>query len=434
MVRPRRPLVAGLGAALIGLVPVATARPAVAEPALVPGVIALDGEPGTITAGPDGNMWATLSSSSGDDLVRVTPGGDVTYYDVPGVTALGTLTRRGGSLWATHTDGVVEIPPAAPLTATVHDLMGFTDAQGIDTGPDGNLWAASGDRVFRIPPADPVGGAESFQVAGLAARQVSTSGNRVWVADFGGRALAFAPDGTHVEHVVDGNLQGIVGGTRGQVLYTNPGSDPQSAGRLSLGGAPRVTPLPGTDPSFSAALGRDGAYYVGLFLTREVARITATGQKREFGTFPAPYSPRHVAAGPGGTIWVSLQDPGNEGAIGRLRGVASADTGVNVRVARRAVVTGRAAAVRVACPRSERSGPCRGRVVLRGLTGRSKQLGARSWSARAGRTDVVRVGVPRSLARRVARRGPVRVLARVTVRDRAGNRRTVRVRIWLVPR
>ena len=135
---------------------------------------------------------------------------------------------------------------------------------------------------------------------------------------------AFTTAGVATTFDVGGNPQGIAAGPQGQVLYTNPEGGANHAARLVLGGTPQKTPLPNTDPSFSVAYAPDDAYWVGLFLTRQVARITPAGTLTTYGTFPAPYLPRYVANGPKGTIWLSLQDPGQDGAIGRVTGSETA--------------------------------------------------------------------------------------------------------------
>lgn len=431
MARLRHLLAGTVTLALAGIAPATLAPPAAAAPQVSPDVITLTAEPGPITQGPDGNMWVSLSGSQ-DDLAMITPAGTVTYYDVPGVNGLGSLTPADGRLWATLSTGVLEIPVADPTTATAHAIGGFTDARGIDLGPDGNLWAASGDKVFRIPLDAPTT-ADDFTVPGMGAREVAASADRVWVVDnAGARVLAFEVDGTYVEHAVGGSPQGIAAGPGGQVLYTNPENGAHHAARLALGGAPQKTPLPDTDPSFSVAVGRDGSYWVGLFLTFEVARITPSGQKDELGTFPAPYRPRYLAAGPGGTVWVSLQDPGNPGAIGRVTGLAKPDTTATVRLAsKRVAVSGGKARVRLTWPKAEVNGPCRGRVTLRALSGGKKPLGTRTYAAGRGRTVAVAVPLSRATVGRIGRAG-LRVRAVIVVRDGAGNARTLRTTVRLV--
>jgi hypothetical protein len=215
------------------------------------------------------------------------------------------------------------------------------------------------------------------------------------------------------------------------VLYSNPEAGANHAARLVLGGTPEKTPLPATDPSFSVAFGADGAYWVGLFLTRRIARITTDGTVSDYGTWPAPYLPRFVAAGPGATVWVSLEDPGNDGAIGRVTGLEVDRTAtIKVKGSTARVAKGKAA-VRLQCPQAEISGPCSGKVTLKSLAGKKPRLGKKAYEIKAGKTRAVKVALSGRTLRGIGRQG-LRVLAVVTVKDALGNKTTVKKKIRLV--
>ncbi|WP_205471399.1 hypothetical protein [Nocardioides sp. SYSU D00038] len=407
----------------------APARPV--QPAAKPtlgGPFEVDGEPGKISVGPDGNVWfGVTGNSGGNDLGRITPSGTITYYDL-GSTSVGWLTPGPDkNLWATTATGVARIPTGDPTTVATFTITGFNQPEGIVTGPDKNLWAVGGDTLYRVPPAAPTT-ATPFTVAGMQGKQVTANATHVWVADAAnGKVHAFKTDGTHTSVDVGGNPQGVVAGANGQVLYSNPENANNHVARLTLGRAPQKTALPGTDPSFGVAYGADRAYWVGLFLTRKIARITADGTKTEYGTFPDPYKPRYVTAGAGGTIWASLQDPGSDGAIGRVTGLDVDNRATVTLKSTRVKVKRGKAQLRLKCPASERSGPCSGKVTLKKI-GKPRKHGSKKWSARAGRTVTVKVGLK---GLRVPH-GGVRVLAVIEVKDKAGNRRTIRKKIRLV--
>lgn len=418
-------LVAGAAA---GWPAAAAPAPDVSAKPAVDGTFPVDGSPTRIVAGPDGNVWFGVSGNSGsNDLARITPAGAITYYDL-GAVNVGTLVvGPDKNLWATIDTGVAKIPVADPTTVTAYDITGFAAPGGIAVGPDKSLWAAGGDKMYRVSLANPAG-ATPFSVPGMAAKQVAATASRVWVVDFNGKIHAFKTDGTFTTTTVGGNPQGIAGGPQDQVLYSNPENQANHAARLTVGGTPQKTPLPGTDPSFSVASGADGAYWVGLFLTRKIARITADGMLTEYGTWPAPFRPRYVAAGPGATIWVSLEDPGNDGAIGRVTGLDVDKTAtIKVKGATATVAKGRAA-VRLKCPTAEVSGPCTGSVTLKSLTGKKAKLGKKTYSIRTGKTKAVKV----ALSGVTIGRNGLKVLAVVKVKDAAGNKKTVKKQIRLV--
>lgn len=391
-----------------------------AKPALQ-GVFTTPDEPQQLVAGPDGNMWVSMPASA-TELVRITPAGVRTYYDVV-PNGLGALTVAGGNLWSTTINGLVRIPPGNPAAATVTPNADIPDPRGIALGPDGFLWAASGDRVIRFSPADPAS-AVATTVAGMGAREVAATRTHVWVVDnSGGRLLAFEPDasGSFVTKNVGGSPQGITAGPDGQVLYTNPGTTPQTVGRLTATTNPALTAVPDADPSFSVAYGADGAYWIGLFNERRMLRLTPRGAATRLFTFAAPYRPRHVARGPGGIIWVSLQDPGNDGAVARITGVRDDVVGLALP-GKRVKVEQRRARVRLACPAAELNGPCRGTASLR-VAGRT--VGKRAYAVAPGKAVVVQVRLKRRVVRSIPRGGKRAQLV-VVVRDGAGNARTAK--------
>jgi virginiamycin B lyase len=275
----------------------------------VNGVYDLSGSPAHLTAGPDGNIWATLSGSSlGNDLARITPQGTVTEFNPTDVTSpVGIAAGDDGNLWVTQAGGVAKVPPADPDSATKSAIVAIADPRGITAGPDGNLWAASGDKVLRIPPGDPANPTE-FTIAGLGARGISAGPSLIWVVDFGGgRIISLNTDGTGVTpYTVGGGPQEVAASSGAQVAYGNPGSDPQTIGRITPGGAPLTTPTPPVDP-FGVAFGADGAYWFAQFAAGNLGRLTTAGSYTTLGGLPAASGPRYLTAGPANTLWVGLE-------------------------------------------------------------------------------------------------------------------------------
>lgn len=287
-----------------GLLPAtASAAPA------VNGVFDLSGSPGHLTEGPDGNIWATLSGSGlGNELARITPQGTVTEFDPADVASpVGIATGDDGNLWVTQSGGVAKVPPADPDSATKFAIAAIADPRGITGGPDGNLWTASADKVLRIPPLDPTN-PEEFTVAGMGARGISAGPALIWVADFGGqRIISLKPDGSDVTpYAVGGNPQEVAASNGAQVAYGNPGTDPQTVGRITPGGAPETTPAPLADP-FGVAFGADGAYWFAQFAAHDLGRLTTAGEYTTLAGLPANSGPRYLTAGPANTLWVGLE-------------------------------------------------------------------------------------------------------------------------------
>lgn len=281
------------------------------------------GKPGQITQGPDGNMWAVLTSNH--DLVKIAPDGTATNYDATDILgAVGITAGPDGNLWVTQTGGVAKFSPADPTNATKFPIAAITDARRIVSGPAGHLYTASGDKVIDIDPANPAG-ATNFTVPGMGARGIATgSDGTLWVADFGGqRIVNVKTDGTgQTFYATPGGPQEVGAGPNAQVAFANPGGIPQTIGRISPGGQPQSVNVPGTDP-FGIAFGADDAYWHANFANATVTRMTTDGQTSSL-PMPAASGPRWIAAGPGNTLWVSLE---TSEKVARITGVEKpADT------------------------------------------------------------------------------------------------------------
>jgi streptogramin lyase len=278
---------------------VAIADAATAAP-VVNGEFPVSETPHQLTMGPDANIWVTLDTK----IARITPAGVVTEFDPANVgSPIGITTGPDGNLWVTQNTEVAMIPPANPAGATKFSVGDISSPQGITTGPDGNLWTASADKLIKIPVAAPA--TYSFFTVLTGARGIARGGDgRLWVADFGGGRIArVTTSGSASYFNVGGGPQGVAAGPGTQVAYTNPSNE---VGRITPGGSPLKTTVTGTDP-FGVTLGPDGAYWIALFATNRVARLTSSGGLTTLSGLSAGSGPRYITAGPGNTLWVSLE-------------------------------------------------------------------------------------------------------------------------------
>jgi virginiamycin B lyase len=290
---------AALAFAVLALLPASAA----AEPKL-DGEFPVTKQPRYLTAGPDGNVWVALQ----DRVAKVAPDGTVTEYDPQKVTfPTGIATGPDGNLWVTQSNGVARFSPADPLAAESFQVAAISDPRAIVTGPDGNLWTASGDQVVKIPPGNPTA-FTAYPVTGLSARGIASGGDgSLWVADFGGqRVLSVTTAGATTPYDVGGGVQEVAAGLGNQIAYANPGASPHHVGRIVPGGTPEKTDVGTTDP-FGIAFGPDGAYWFAEFATSSIGRMTVDGQVTRLTGLEPGSGPRYLTAGPGNTLWVSLQ-------------------------------------------------------------------------------------------------------------------------------
>ncbi len=294
--------------------------PAVADPALNGEfTVSAVSSNNQITAGPDGNMWVTLDGVAAD-VARITPAGVVTEFDSANMTTpIGITAGPDGRLWVTQTGGVARFLPDNPVAAEKFAIPALADARGITVGPDGNLWTASVDKVLKIAPVDPANPTviAGTGITGARAITAGTDGN-LWVADFGSEAVyRVTTAGVATKFPAGGGTQGVAAGANGQVAFTQQGTPPYTIGRITT--AVETTPVPGTDP-FGITYGADGAYWAAQFATNSLARVTATGALTTLA-LPAGSGPRQIAAGPGDTLWVTLDTAEK---VARVSGVTPA--------------------------------------------------------------------------------------------------------------
>jgi hypothetical protein len=282
--------------------PIAVAAPAVSREFDVPG------QPGQLALGPDGSTWVVLSSGDAD-IARITPDGTVTpYRDARLSGAIGISGGPDGRVWITRNGEIVHFSPADPTgTDVAVPIATLSDPRRITS--DGTaLWTASGDQLYRIATDGTV---TPTRVADMVARGTTVGGDgRIWIADGGrdGRVTAVDPSGAEPPAFfpISGPPQEVAAGPGTQIAYTYQLNNPHEIGRITPPGAAQPTPVPGTDP-FGIARGLDDAYWIANFTGHDLTRMTADGTITRLGGFTPLSGPRWIAAGAGGTLWVSLE-------------------------------------------------------------------------------------------------------------------------------
>lgn len=308
-------------AALAALVALLAAASAVAAPAVsgefdVPGL----GSNNKLVQGPDGNMWVT-TGGGGKDVAKITPEGKVEEFAIEAVTPAGIAVGPEGRLWVGRNGGLVSFLPADPTgTKQVHNIALIGNQPSVVLGSDNNLWVVGEGKetVVRVPPANPVLGATAFPVAGLSGpKDIDAAGALVVIAGFEHIFAVNAAGAVVGDQKVSGQAQGVGGNPNGQYAFTQPVNTPKEIGLLAPGVAPIVRSAEGTDP-FGITLGADGAYWSPEFISDGLSRITADGTVSGLKGFAKSSAPRQIAAGPGNTLWVTLEMTKKVGRVSGL--------------------------------------------------------------------------------------------------------------------
>ncbi len=272
-----------------------------------------------LVEGPDGNIWVA-TGGGGKDVAKITPAGQVEEFEVEAVTPKGIAVGPEGRIWVGRNGGLVSFLPADPPgTKQVFNIAAIGDNPSLALGPDGNLWAVGENKeeVVRVPPANPAG-ATPFSVPGLqTAKDIDAAGSLVVIAGFE-HVFALSTAGAVVgDHKTGGQVQGVGGNPNGQYAFTQPGTAPKETGLLAPTAAPLIVSAEGSDP-FGIALGSDGAYWSPDFISDGVMRLTAAGQMTTLTGFAKDSAPRQIAAGPGNTLWVTLEMTKRVGRVSGL--------------------------------------------------------------------------------------------------------------------
>lgn len=299
-----------------------TAAPAAAAPAVTGSFPTpdFDGSNAKIAAGPDGNMWLPVNEG-GNDVVRIGPDGTVTPFKLgPEIeNALGIAAGPEGRMWVTATNKVGSFLPEDPEgTIKVDTVLSITSNSPIVAGPDGQMWAAASEAIVHFSPVHPVK-AESFPVAGLQPKDIDVAGSLLVVADSGApRIVTMTTSGTQQDYTIghfndvlklqEGSSQGVAGAPGGQIAFSQPGASPDEVGLITPPN-PAQSFERDNDP-FGVALGSDGAYWIPLSAGEAVQRLTPDGTSTLLTGLPAKFFPRQIAAGPGNTMWVTMEIPG----------------------------------------------------------------------------------------------------------------------------
>ena len=229
-------------------------------------------DPGSLTAGPDGNLW--FADYGGDAIGRITPKGVITEFPTPGSSINPTAITAGpdGNLWFTAISQIGNITTKGVVTDfSLNNGYGFP--QGITTGPDGNLWFAEydsfGSAIGRITPKGVI---TDFPIPNVTYPDGTTwpvnpaeitagpDGN-LWFTSDQSLIGQITTSGDVTEYVPLNSSSfgcciapaGISAEPDGNIWFADYG--PSKVGYLSLGGNPTPTPTSTPCPSGSAMQG-----------------------------------------------------------------------------------------------------------------------------------------------------------------------------------
>lgn len=245
----------------------------------------LTGGVGSITDGPDKNLW--IMKSLAGKIGKMTTSGVVTEFSLPSGTesyAYGVDSRittgSDGNLWFTR-PGLNKVGKATPSgSITEYSPPTGSEPTGIIAGPDGKAW-------FTDTKTGKIG-------------KITSSGI---ITEY---SLPAGSGPTSITAGPDGNLWFTAYGPNRIGKITTEGVVTEYSYPLAFEGNPsNITTGPGDNLWFMT--GTPGRSQIG--------EITTSGTVTEY-TIPSSFHPYHIAEGPDKNLWVTDSEP--EGKIGKL--------------------------------------------------------------------------------------------------------------------
>lgn len=259
---------------------------------------------GSLTAGPDGNVWFSAANFEGEGPVvgKVSPAGELTEYEAPN-GAGSIVAGSDGNLWFVESNGIARITPAGQITSFP---IAAGDPRALTAGPDGNVWFVSAKPAAGF--VTPAGAVTTFPLTAAGAPSALTAGTDgdLWFTEPKvariGRVTA---SGQEAEFRLPASSKpnSIALGTDGNLWFSD-GSAPR-VGRITPAGQVTFFPVPTLEPTDEVLAGTGGVIW--FTAGNEIGKISTAGKVAWPGCFTAgcQYPPAAMTIGPDGKLWIA---------------------------------------------------------------------------------------------------------------------------------
>lgn len=286
-----------------------------------------EGSPWAITAGPDGNLWATMEGNPAGEIDKVTTSGAVSQYAGvgSGTQPRGITVGSDGNLWFTaygfreigkmNTSGTLLAQYSAEAAAgdfgvtlgpdgnvwyvayktgkvdkittagvrTAYGLPAGAEPYDIAEGSDGNLWFTEEgtNKIGKITTSGTI--TEYSLPAGSLPREIVTGPDKnLWFTEFGTNKIGkITTSGTITEYALASGTgpEGIVGGPKSQVWFTE--STAAKVGSITSSGSVTTYTLPTGSAPKGIAVGTEGNLWIAEYGTKKIAKLSPEGSYSE---------------------------------------------------------------------------------------------------------------------------------------------------------
>lgn len=242
-----------------------------------------DSAPSFITAGPGGDMWFTEFAAG--KIAKITPAGAITEYPIPAFEPGNITVGPDGNLWVIAPGEMDKVTPAGSVT--VYQIPLPHKEGGLTVGPDGNIWFGNGlgNEVTKMAVNGQV--LDTYELPGDNnwPEDITTGpdGN-LWVTEANSHEIAkITTSGTITEYAVptSGSPWFMTAGSDGSLwftVYTGPGeSSSNEIGQITTAGQVTMYPIPTSSAAnvgpFGIATGLDGNIWFTEVWANKIGRL-----------------------------------------------------------------------------------------------------------------------------------------------------------------
>lgn len=262
--------------------------------------------PWAITAGPDGNLWATMSEGPIDKIA--TSGSVSQFSGVPsGTLPRGIAAGADGNLWFTEF-GISKLGKMSTSGSLLSSYEVEASAQnfGIAGGPDGNIWYVSyqSNKVAKITPSG-VNAKYNLPASSKPADIAKGPDNNMWFTDEGTSKIGkITTSGTITEYSLPAGSKPleITAGPDGNLWFAELGTS--KIGKITTSGTITEYALTSGAGPEGIVAGPEGQIWFTENAAAKVGRITTSGSIATYA-LPAGSAPKGIAVGPDGYLWIA---------------------------------------------------------------------------------------------------------------------------------
>jgi streptogramin lyase len=295
-----------LSAVLLTLV-LALAGPAAAAEGELGTLLANSTYAGSLTAGPDGNVWFSARNVEGEGgpvVGKVSPAGELTEYKAPD-GAGSIVAGSDGNLWFAESDGIARVTPSGQITSFPVPEAGGPRA--LTAGPDGNVWFVSA-KPAAAGFVTPAGAVTRFPLKGAGSPSAVTAGpeGNLWFTEpRDARIGRVTPSGEETEFRLPtgSRPKSITLGGDGNLWFSDGSS--ARVGRITPAGRVTYFPVPTLDPTDEVLAGPGDVIW--FTAGNEIGKMSTAGKVTWPGCFTegCQYPPAAMTLGPDGKLWVA---------------------------------------------------------------------------------------------------------------------------------